>query len=113
VRAAADEIRAHCPRLDLLINNGGVMAIPLGHSDDGFELTFATQTQANVSLVTAQYPSFNVGLDASKRNGHAASSRTTTSSPGSTACCGRGGLRSSDTSAAPATSTPVRTQSEV
>ena len=42
VREAADEIRASCPRLDLLINNAGVMRPPYQRSADGFELTFAT-----------------------------------------------------------------------
>jgi NAD(P)-dependent dehydrogenase (short-subunit alcohol dehydrogenase family) len=42
VRQAADEIRAACPRLDLLINNAGVMAVPHHRTEDGFELTFAT-----------------------------------------------------------------------
>ena len=50
VRTAADEIRASCPRLDLLINNGGVMTIPFARSDDGFELTFATNHLGHFAL---------------------------------------------------------------
>jgi NAD(P)-dependent dehydrogenase (short-subunit alcohol dehydrogenase family) len=42
VRAAAQEICAACPRLDLLINNAGVMEVPYERTEDGFELTFAT-----------------------------------------------------------------------
>ena len=42
VRQAADEIRSGCGRLDLLINNAGVMAVPYQRTEDGFELTFAT-----------------------------------------------------------------------
>jgi NAD(P)-dependent dehydrogenase (short-subunit alcohol dehydrogenase family) len=42
VRQAADDIRAACPRLDLLINNAAVMAAPYHRTEDGFELTFAT-----------------------------------------------------------------------
>ena len=42
VREAAGEIRSACPRLDLLINNAGVMAPPYQRTVDGFELTFAT-----------------------------------------------------------------------
>jgi NAD(P)-dependent dehydrogenase (short-subunit alcohol dehydrogenase family) len=42
VRQAADEIRSGCARLDLLINNAGVMAVPYHRTEDGFELTFAT-----------------------------------------------------------------------
>ena len=42
VRSAAEEIRARFPALDLLINNAGVMDIPFQRTEDGFELTFAT-----------------------------------------------------------------------
>jgi NAD(P)-dependent dehydrogenase (short-subunit alcohol dehydrogenase family) len=42
VREAAEEIRSACPRLDLLINNAGVMTPPYQRTVDGFELTFAT-----------------------------------------------------------------------
>jgi NAD(P)-dependent dehydrogenase (short-subunit alcohol dehydrogenase family) len=42
VREGADEIRTACGRLDLLINNAGVMAVPYQRTEDGFELTLAT-----------------------------------------------------------------------
>ena len=42
VRSAAEEIRARFPRLDLLINNAGVMDVPYQRTEDGFELTLAT-----------------------------------------------------------------------
>ena len=42
VGSAAEEIRARFPPLDLLINNAGVMDIPYQQTDDGFELTLAT-----------------------------------------------------------------------
>jgi NAD(P)-dependent dehydrogenase (short-subunit alcohol dehydrogenase family) len=42
VRRAAEEIRDTCARLDLLINNAGVMAVPYSRTEDGFELTLAT-----------------------------------------------------------------------
>jgi NAD(P)-dependent dehydrogenase (short-subunit alcohol dehydrogenase family) len=50
VSTAADEIRASYPRLDLLINNAGVMAIPFVRSEDGFELTFATNHLGHFAL---------------------------------------------------------------
>jgi NAD(P)-dependent dehydrogenase (short-subunit alcohol dehydrogenase family) len=42
VRSAAEEIRARFPRVDLLINNAGVMEVPCQRTGDGFELTLAT-----------------------------------------------------------------------
>jgi NAD(P)-dependent dehydrogenase (short-subunit alcohol dehydrogenase family) len=42
VRSAAEEIRARFPVVDLLINNAGVMDVPYQQTEDGFELTLAT-----------------------------------------------------------------------
>ncbi len=50
VRAAAGEIRASLPRLDLLINNAGVMDVPYQRTEDGFELTFATNHLGHFAL---------------------------------------------------------------
>jgi NAD(P)-dependent dehydrogenase (short-subunit alcohol dehydrogenase family) len=50
VRQAADDIRAACPRLDLLINNAAVMAAPYHRTEDGFELTFATNHLGHFAL---------------------------------------------------------------
>lgn len=50
VRAAASEISAVCPRLDLLINNAAVMRPPYQRSADGFELTFATNHLGHFAL---------------------------------------------------------------
>ncbi|MBM4244600.1 MAG: SDR family NAD(P)-dependent oxidoreductase [Deltaproteobacteria bacterium] len=42
VRACAARLRQQLDRLDLLINNAGVMACPLARTADGFELQFGT-----------------------------------------------------------------------
>jgi NAD(P)-dependent dehydrogenase (short-subunit alcohol dehydrogenase family) len=50
VREAAEEILATCPRLDLLINNAAVMAVPYQRTEDGFELTLATNHLGHFAL---------------------------------------------------------------
>jgi NAD(P)-dependent dehydrogenase (short-subunit alcohol dehydrogenase family) len=42
VRCAAERLRADFPRIDLLINNAGGVRPRYGITEDGFELTFAT-----------------------------------------------------------------------
>ena len=42
VRAAAGRLRETCPRIHILLNNAGVMACPLAHTADGYELQFGT-----------------------------------------------------------------------
>jgi NAD(P)-dependent dehydrogenase (short-subunit alcohol dehydrogenase family) len=40
VRAAADKLAALAPKLDLLINNAGIMFAPFGRTEEGFESQF-------------------------------------------------------------------------
>ena len=42
VRQAAEHFRARWSKLDLLINNAGVMATPQGYTPDGFELQWGS-----------------------------------------------------------------------
>jgi NAD(P)-dependent dehydrogenase (short-subunit alcohol dehydrogenase family) len=42
IRAAAAQVIAECDRLDTLILNAGVMALPAGKTEDGYEIQFGT-----------------------------------------------------------------------
>jgi len=50
IRSAAAELRATYPRIDLLINNAGVMYTPKSTTADGFELQFGTNHLGHFAL---------------------------------------------------------------
>jgi NAD(P)-dependent dehydrogenase (short-subunit alcohol dehydrogenase family) len=50
VRAAAAELCSEHPRIDLLVNNAGVMMPPYGQTEDGFELQFGTNHLGHFAL---------------------------------------------------------------
>ena len=50
IRKAADELRAAHPRIDLLINNAGVMYTDKASTKDGFELQFGTNHLGHFAL---------------------------------------------------------------
>ena len=50
IRTAADELRTAHPRIDLLLNNAGVMYTPKRTTSDGFELQFGTNHLGHFAL---------------------------------------------------------------
>jgi NAD(P)-dependent dehydrogenase (short-subunit alcohol dehydrogenase family) len=56
VRTAAAEVRASYPHLDVLVNNAGVMEVPYERTEDGYELTFATNHLGHFALTGLLLP---------------------------------------------------------
>ena len=61
VRSAARSWCDHHPNLDILINNAGVMACPLGRTSDGFELQMGTNHLGHFALFEQLLPSLRSG----------------------------------------------------
>jgi NAD(P)-dependent dehydrogenase (short-subunit alcohol dehydrogenase family) len=61
VRAFAERFLARHGRLDVLLNNAGVMACPLGHTSDGFELQFGTNHLGHFLLTCLLAPALRRG----------------------------------------------------
>ena len=56
VRQAADQFLARWTKLDLLINNAGIMATPQGYTPDGFEQQFGTNYLGHYLLTRLLLP---------------------------------------------------------
>jgi len=61
VRACGAEARERLTRIDLLINNAGVMACPLMHTADGFEMQFGTNHLGHFALTAELLPLIEAG----------------------------------------------------
>ncbi|MCF2527614.1 SDR family NAD(P)-dependent oxidoreductase [Yinghuangia soli] len=77
VRTFAAWLLERHPRIDLLVNNAGVMATPFGHTADGFELQFGTNHLGHFLLTNLLVPALRRGAPARVVNlssaGHVAS----------------------------------------
>ncbi|MFO6446187.1 SDR family NAD(P)-dependent oxidoreductase [Erythrobacter sp. NE805] len=61
IRAATSRARQAFPRIDLLINNAGVMATPFEHTADGFERQFGTNHLGHFALTAELMPAIERG----------------------------------------------------
>ncbi|PKP93277.1 MAG: short-chain dehydrogenase [Alphaproteobacteria bacterium HGW-Alphaproteobacteria-14] len=63
IRACGAEARARFTRIDLLINNAGVMACPLMRTADGFEMQFGTNHLGHFALTAELLPLVEAGAN--------------------------------------------------
>src|SRR5580704_45114 len=61
IRAFAESYLAGHDALDVLLNNAGVMACPLGRTADGFETQFGTNHLGHFLLTALLYPALQAG----------------------------------------------------
>lgn len=64
VRQAAEQFRARWSKLDLLINNAGIMATPQGYTPDGFELQLGTNHLGHYLLTALLLPALQAAAPA-------------------------------------------------
>ncbi|HEV2659433.1 MAG TPA: oxidoreductase [Ktedonobacteraceae bacterium] len=64
IRQAAEQFRARWTKLDLLINNAGIMATPLGYTPDGFEQQFGTNYLGHFLLTLLLLPTLRAAPQA-------------------------------------------------
>jgi len=62
IRACGAEARGRFEKIDLLINNAGVMACPFGHTADGFEMQFGTNHLGHFALTGELLPLIEAGV---------------------------------------------------
>ncbi|KXT11180.1 hypothetical protein AC579_6863 [Pseudocercospora musae] len=56
VKQAADEFKSRSDRLDVLINNAGIMAVPYSKTKDGYEIQFGTNHVGHALLTKLLLP---------------------------------------------------------
>lgn len=64
VRLAAEQFRARWSKLDLLLNNAGIMATPHEYTPDGFELQFGTNYLGHYLLTMLLLPALQIAAPA-------------------------------------------------
>lgn len=64
VRSGAEDILARCPRIDVLVNNAGVMACPLMRTADGLEMQFGTNHVGHFLLTARLMPALRAAAPA-------------------------------------------------